>query len=538
MRIKFLGAARTVTGSCFVMEFNGKRFAVDCGMHQGNSEIDARNWDLEHYDPGNLDFIILTHAHIDHSGLLPKAVQGGFSGSIYTTPPTRDLLEIMLFDSAHIQEMEAQWKSKKRVRHGKEPVDPLYSRQDVEKTLPLIQTQEYGREFSPADGIRVVLKDAGHILGSAFVEIWVLENGREYKLVFSGDLGRPQQLLVKDPSNAEKADFLFLESTYGNRDHKNEDESLDELAEAIEYSYSRGEKVVIPAFAVERTQELIYSLYLLRRGKRLPEDMPVFLDSPLAIRATEIFRRNHKYFDRSTRDLLQNGEDPLDLPNLEFSETAQDSMRINEMHGPAVIISASGMANAGRIKHHLRHNIWKKGASIVFVGFQAQGTPGRKIVDGAREIRILGESLAVNARVFTINGFSAHAGQSHILKWLSCFDLPGPKVFLVHGEHEGQKVLAERIRADFGFEVHIPDYLEECKLLPDKDYVPREFTHEARPGIDWESLFQAAENKLALLENRKEKISSMPWTDQTDLRDEFLEIDTALKKMVSSVGGE
>ncbi len=535
MEIKFLGAARTVTGSCFVMEFNGSRFSVDCGMHQGNSEIDSRNWDIDPYDPENLDFVILTHAHIDHSGLLPKIVQGGFSGNIYTTPPTRDLLEIMLFDSAHIQEMEAQWKNKKRARHGQSKIDPLYSQEDAAKTLPLIQTREYNQEFSPVEGMRVVLKDAGHILGSSFVEIRVNEGGQEYKLVFSGDLGRPQQLLVNDPSNVEKADFLFLESTYGNRNHKNEGESLDELAEAINYSYSQGEKVIIPAFAVERTQELIYSLYLLHKNKRLPEDMPVFLDSPLAIKATEIFRRNHKYFDQKTKDFLQNGEDPLDLPNLEFSETSQDSMRINEMQGPAVVISASGMANAGRIKHHLRHNIWRNGASIVFVGFQAKGTPGRKIVDGAREIKILGENLAVNARVFTINGFSAHAGQSQLLDWLSCFEKPGPKVFLVHGEYQGQKVLAQKIRDDFGFEVHIPDYLEECEILPDKAYKPHEFTQRARPEINWSYLLSETREKLTALENMQNDLKSMPWMDQTELRDDLLDIGSALSKLVSSV---
>jgi len=521
-----------------MMEFNGTRFSVDCGMHQGNAEIDSRNWDIDPYDPQHLDFILLTHAHIDHSGLLPKIVQGGFSGNIYTTPPTRDLLEIMLFDSAHIQEMEAQWKNKKRARHGKSKIDPLYTQEDAANTLPLIRTREYNQEFSPVEGMRVVFKDAGHILGSTFVEIWVDEGGREYKLVFSGDLGRPQQLLVNDPSNVEKADFLFLESTYGSRNHKNEGQSLDELAEAINYSYGHAEKVIIPAFAVERTQELIYSLYLLHKDKRLPEDMPVFLDSPLAIKATEIFRRNHKYFDRETKDFLQNGEDPLDLPNLEFSETSRDSMRINEMQGPAVVISASGMANAGRIKHHLRHNIWRNGASIVFVGFQAQGTPGRKIVDGAREIKILGESLAVNARVFTINGFSAHAGQSQLLDWLSCFESPGPKVFLVHGEYEGQKVLAQKIKDDFGFDVHIPDYLEECELLPDKDYKPHEFTQRARPEINWSYLLNETREKLAALENMHDNLKSMPWTEQTELRDELLDIGSALSKLVSSVQNE
>ncbi len=535
MRIKFLGASRTVTGSCFVMEFEGKRFAVDCGMHQGNKDIDARNWDLEPYDPTNLDFVVLTHAHIDHSGLLPKIVQGGFKGEIYTTPPTRDLLEIMLYDSAHIQEMEAEWENKKRARHGKKKVDPLYDQEEVDKTLPLIQARDYNQEFYPVEGLKVVLKDAGHILGSSFIELWVEEEGREFKLVFSGDLGRPEQLLVKDPSNVDSADFLFLESTYGNRNHKGEDESLEELAGAIQYSYSHGEKVVIPAFAVERTQEIIYSLYLLYKDGRLPAEMPVFLDSPLAIKATEIFRKNHAYFDQQTKYFLQKGEDPLKLPNLKFSETSRDSMQLNDIQGSAVVISASGMANAGRIKHHLRHNIWKEGASVVFVGFQAQGTPGRKIVDGAEEIRILGETLAVNARIFTINGFSAHAGQTQVLDWLSYFQDSGLKIFLVHGEYEGQKVLAEKIREQFGFEVYIPEYLEECELKPDKGYEPQKFEEGVRPSINWDYLFEETENKLSTLRNLQDNLQAMPWIDQTDFRDDLLAISSDLSKLISSI---
>ncbi|MFO7818147.1 MAG: MBL fold metallo-hydrolase [Desulfovibrionales bacterium] len=538
MQIKFLGAARTVTGSCFMMKFNGICFAVDCGMHQGNREIDSRNWDLTPYDPENIDFIILTHAHIDHSGLLPKAVQQGFKGKIYTTPPTRDLLEIMLYDSAHIQEMEAQWKSKKKARHGQNPVDPLYAHEDVDKTLPLIQVQDYEQEFYPVKGMRVILKNAGHILGSAFVEIWIEEDGQEYKLVFSGDLGRPDQLMMKDPSSVEKADFLFLESTYGNRNHKDENESLNELAEAIKYSFERGEKVIIPAFAVERTQEIIYSLYLLYKDGRLPPEVPVFLDSPLAIKATEIFRKNQKYFDSQTKEILQNGENPLDLPNLEFSETAQDSMRLNELRGPAVIISASGMANAGRIKHHLRHNIWRRGASIVFVGFQAKGTPGRKIVDGTREIKIMGERLAVNARVFTINGFSAHAGQSQILDWVSCFENPGLKILLVHGEYEGQKVLAQEIENIFGFDVHIPEYLEECELMPDKKYEPHLPKEQTRREVNWEYLMGETKGKIFALEKMEDKLEKMPWTDQTEIRDELLDINSGLSRLIASVHKE
>jgi len=535
MKVKFLGAARTVTGSCYILEVNGARFAVDCGMYQGNKEIEKRNWNVQAYEAKKLDFILLTHAHIDHSGLLPKMVKEGFKGNIYVTPPTRDLLEIMLYDSAHIQEMETEWKNKKRARKGQPKIEPLYTQGDVDKTLSLLKPIEYFEEIDVGPGIRVMYKDAGHILGSAFIEIWVEKDKQKFKLVFSGDLGRPKQLLVKEPSCSEVADFLFLESTYGDRDHKNEMQSRDELAEAIKYSYDQGEKVIIPAFAVERTQEVIYSLYLLYKEGKLPKDMPVFLDSPLAIKATQIFRKHHRYFDLQTRELLERGEDPLQLPNLKFTLTPQESMQLNSLSGPAIIISASGMANAGRIKHHLRHNIWRKGVSIVFVGFQAQGTPGRKIVDGAKTIRILGEELAVRAKVFTINGFSAHAGQSQILDWLSCFRNHGMKVFLVHGEYKAQKILAERITERFGHEVHIPDYLEECILKPEKIFEPRLDIEKARPSVNWDFLFTDLQGKVDALKNRVPDFQKLNWTEQTELRDDLLEINTMLSKLLSEI---
>jgi metallo-beta-lactamase family protein len=432
MRIKFMGAARTVTGSCFLLEAHGHRFAVDCGMHQGNAEIEKRNWEVDIYQPGKIEFFLITHAHIDHSGLLPCMVQKGFRGRIYTTPPTRDLLKIVLLDSAHLQEMEAHWKNRKRQRQGEKHLGALYTQEDARETFPLFETMPYDQPFEPFPGLRVNFKDAGHILGASMIELWIEENGSATKMVFSGDIGRPAQLLVQDASVVRAADYIFLESTYGDRDHKNEDESLKELAEAVAYSYGHGEKVIIPAFAVERSQEILYSLHLLAKDGRLPADMPVYLDSPLAIRATEIFRHYAEYLDEATRKLLRHGEDPLSLPQLHFTQTSQESMALNDLSGPAVIISASGMADGGRVRHHLKHNLWRAGASVVFVGFQAQGTTGRQIVDGAEKVRLFNEEIAVKARVFTINGFSAHAGQSQILEWLSHFQTGNMQVFLVH----------------------------------------------------------------------------------------------------------
>jgi metallo-beta-lactamase family protein len=533
MKIKFMGATRTVTGSCFILEAGGHRFAVDCGMHQGNAEIDKRNWDVDLYEPEAVEFFIITHAHIDHSGLLPRMVQKGFRGPIYTTPPTKELLQIMLLDSAHIQEMEAFCKTKKYLRHGEDQIVPLYTRADAEKTFPLFQTRPYESPFEPFPGLKINFRDAGHMLGASLVEMWLEEDGKTMKLVFSGDLGRPAQLLISDPSIITEADFLFLESTYGNRDHKDEQASLDELAEAIAYSYAKGQKVVIPSFAVGRTQEIIYSLYMLAKDGRLPGDLPVFVDSPLAIQATEIFRRCRDYFDHESKTLLKNGEDPLKLPQLRYTQTTQESMEINAMEGPAVVISASGMADAGRIKHHLRHNLWREGASIVFVGFQAQGTTGRRIVDGAEKVRIFNEDIAVKAKIFTINGFSAHAGQSQLLEWLGHFGNKAMQVFLIHGEYTAQQILADLIRERFGFEVHIPDYLEESVLVPGEMIRGVEFPEKAAPKIDWNYLLDDMDEKLGQLRDRKKQIESRPWIEQTDIRDRLLEVNQNLLEIIS-----
>jgi metallo-beta-lactamase family protein len=535
MKIKFMGAARTVTGSCFILETNSHRFAVDCGMHQGNGEIEKRNWDVDIYEPEKIDFFLITHAHIDHSGLLPRMVQKGFNGPIYTTPPTADLLKIMLLDSAHIQEMEAQWKSKKRLRHGENNITPLYTQKDAEATCDKFKTVEYDKTFEPVAGINVAFRDAGHILGASFIELTVKEGDTHTTIVFSGDIGRPAQLMMKDPSVVRSADYLFLESTYGNRNHKNEQDSLNELAEAVSYSYKNGEKVIIPAFAVERTQEMIYSFYLLSKDGRLPKDMPIYIDSPLATRATQIFRQYMAYFDETTRELLAAGENPLSFPQLHFTKTTQESMALNTMKGPAVIISASGMADAGRIKHHLRHNLWREGSSIVFVGFQAQGTTGRKIIDGATRIRLFNEDVIVKAKIYTINGFSGHADQSQLIDWLANFETRQMKIFLVHGEYSAQQVLEKVIEDKFGYDVIIPDYLEEAILKPGQAPKRMEFPEKAAPRIDWEYLFADIDAGLKQMRDRKAQLEAKPWVEQTDFRERILEIRRNLTEIVSEV---
>jgi metallo-beta-lactamase family protein len=531
MKVKFLGAARTVTGSCFIIETGKSRFAVDCGMHQGGPEIEKRNWDVDIYEPEQLDFIVLTHAHIDHCGLLPRLVQKGFRGAIYATEPTGDLVKILLLDSAHIQEVEASWNNRKMQRIGKKGnCLPLYSLSDAEAVSPLIQTKTYDEIFNPAAEIKINFRDAGHILGAAMAEIFIRENGTSVKLVFSGDIGRPQQLLMQDPVPIIDADFLFMESTYGNRNHKGEEESLNELADAIAYSYKNGEKVIIPAFAVERTQEILYSLHLLAGQGKLPKDMPVYLDSPLAIKATEIFHRYSSYLDSETHDILKKGEDPLSLPQLKFSLTTEQSIQINELQEPAIIISASGMANAGRIKHHLRHNLWREGASIVFVGFQAEGTPGRRIVDGAKKIRILNEDIAVKAKIFTINGFSAHAGQDQLLTWLGHFQNKKMQIFLVHGEFSAQEQLASLIAGKYGFAVAIPEYLEEIQLLPGAKFDILAKPQPDRTPIPWEEVLNDLTAGVSNLNTLREKIKSAPLTERAKLADLLEEAGRTVKK--------
>jgi metallo-beta-lactamase family protein len=563
MKIHFLGAAQAVTGSCYILETAGKRFSVDCGMHQGNAEIEKRNLNMENYRPGELDFILVTHAHIDHIGLLPRVVAEGFKGKIYATPPTRDLMQILLLDSAHIQEMEAEQHHRKGMRRGHktspppyaagerrakgaataphaverrdDKEQPLYTTADATATFPLIEAIEYNKPFEPAPGIRVTYRDAGHILGSAFIEIEYLEEGKPTKLIFSGDLGRPNQLILPDPSTGGSADYVFLESTYGDRDHKSAETSREELAAAIAYSYKNGEKVIIPAFAVERTQQILYTLFLLDQEGKLPKDMPVYLDSPLAIRATEIFRNHPEYFDDATKALLKQGKDPLALPNLRFSLSADESRALNTMTGSAVIISASGMANAGRIRHHLRHNLWRKGASVVFCGYQGEGTPGRKIVDGAKSISIFGEEIAIAAKIFTIGGFSAHAGQTEIMQWLKTFDGKGTKIILIHGEVRALEKLSSLIHEQLGLEVHVPSYLEELTLVPGKVMVPVVDIEKAHPRIDWDFLLSDSRTLYGEFQKRMELAKDKPWGAQTEIRDRFLELNRKIVELISEL---
>jgi metallo-beta-lactamase family protein len=467
IRVTCFGAAGTVTGSNYLIETSrGAKVLVDCGLFQGGKETESHNWEDWGYDPEEIKNLILTHAHVDHSGRIPKLVKDGFRGRLVTSPPTAELCEVMLLDSAHVQEMEAEWRTRKGRRRGKKTVQPLYTTEDAEESLRYLAPRECDQIIGVEPGIKVRLREAGHILGSSVAEMWVEDGGRETKIVFSGDLGRHDQPIVKDPFAIIEADYLFLESTYGNRLHRTFEESKAELLEAIRHAVSHNEKVIIPAFALERTQEILYLLGEFSRSGQLP-DIPVYLDSPLAIKATKIFRKNKKYYDDAARLIVEQGFDPFSMPNLRLAPTVEESIKINKQQGSAIIISANGMCTAGRIKHHLQHNLERPGASIIIVGFQAQGTTGRQIVDGAKTVTIFGEKVAVKAKVFTIGGFSAHADQADLLTWVGHFaKKTRPHCFVVHGEPTASEALATAIKERFGLDVYVPHLREVLTLVP------------------------------------------------------------------------
>ncbi len=482
IKVTCLGAAGTVTGSNFLVETTqGKKFLVDCGLFQGGKLMEMRNWMDWGFNPEQVKTMFLTHAHIDHSGRIPKLVKDGFKGEILTSKPTTELCEIMLLDSAHIQEMDAEWQTRKNKRKGHKEVLPLYTIDDANKSLPHLHAVERDEITTIDDNVKARLRNAGHILGSSILELWVQENDGEIKIVFSGDIGKANQLILKEAAHIFNTDYLFVESTYGNRLHKPLEDSKAELMEAINYAVSHNEKVIIPSFAVERTQEVIYILGEFYRKGSLP-DIPIYLDSPLAIKATEIFRKNKAFYDKETLAIVEAGFDPFSLPNLYYTPSTKESIEINERKGSAIVIAGNGMCTAGRIKHHLKHNLWREGASIVIVGFQANGTTGRQIVEGRKSVKIFREDVAVNARVFTIGGFSSHADQKDLISWVGNFKPSQPKVFVIHGEPESSKTLAEKIHADLGFETHVPKWKETLYLK--RKGLPVE-AEEAPPGVEF-----------------------------------------------------
>ena len=448
MKLTFHGGVEGVTGSCHHIEAAGTQFLVDCGMFQGGREADGRNRKPFAFKPREIDFVLLTHAHIDHSGLLPRLVAEGFTGPIYTTAATCDLLEIMLLDSAHIQEKEAQWREKSRKKSrasSASNVAVLYNTQHVQRTLKQLHVVAYGEEVQPHATVRCVYRDAGHILGSAIIEAWITEGARTIKGVFSGDIGQPARPLVRDPVPVTQADFLLIESTYGNRLHRPMDETLRELEEVITGTLTRKRgNIIVPAFAVGRAQEMLYLLADLRRKDRLPP-MKIYVDSPLAMKATEITLRHMAILDPDTAEVMHWAREHPRSMQVNFIQDIEESMALDEIKHGAIIISASGMCTGGRIKHHLQQNRSRKDCALLITGFQAAGTLGRRIVDGAKEVRLFGERVPVRASVHTIGGLSAHADQAGLLNWLGHFKRPPARTFVVHGEPETAQLFADTL---------------------------------------------------------------------------------------------
>jgi len=455
MKIRFLGANSSVTGSCHLITTKKHRFLLDCGMFQGSDEMDELNSRDFDFDPSEIDFMFLSHAHIDHSGRIPLLVKRGFRGSIYCTDATADLLKIMLKDSASIQEREVEWKNRKSQRAGKPLVEPLYTMKDVEETLKYVVPVLYDQLVEIDEEVKAVFNDAGHILGSSIIELFITEDNDVSKIVFSGDLGVKGKPILRDPTIIKKADCVIMEATYGNRLHEKNDTSIQKLVDIVIKTIRRGGNVVIPAFAVGRTQEIIYEFNRFYEEhseyREALKDVYVYVDSPMATSVTDVFRANVQVFDDETREYILRGDHPLDFKNLKFVRTTEESVALNTNPEPKVIISSSGMCEAGRIKHHLKHNLWNPKSSIVFVGYQAKGTLGYSIVKGDKQVSIFGEKIHVEAEIYNLEGFSGHADKEGLLDWLEGFQKAPNEIFLVHGEEEAKTEFARTVRENLNY---------------------------------------------------------------------------------------
>ena len=525
MKITFLGATKIVTGSNFLVEAAGKKFLVDCGMYQGRAELEEDNYNPFEFNPAEIDFMLLTHAHIDHSGRIPKLYNDGFKGTIYAHKATCDLCSIMLPDSGHIQEMESEWKNKKRQRKGEKPLEPLYTAEDAINCLELFLPIKYDEIIPIDENIYVRFNDAGHMLGSSIIEVWAKEDGKETKAVFSGDIGNNDIPLLNSPTMIENCDYLVMESTYGSRLHMKNDEKAEMFLNIVSETIDNGGTVVIPSFAVGRTQEILYELNKIKEKRNDEEfkrkyktlmSVPVYVDSPLAISATEIFRENTDLFEDEIREAMERGDNPLEFPGLKFARTADESKALNESQEPSIIISASGMCDVGRIKHHLKHNIWNPKSTILFVGYQAPGTLGHLIVNGAEKVKIFGEEFAVNARIEYIEGYSGHADQEWLMNFIYSFIIKPKHIFLVHGEEESQEVLKNKILEETGIGVSIPEFGETYELCDELQIVNKIKVKKSR------SIKQEIMSRLEKLNNEIEdmKICVEQDIENSQLRDE------------------
>jgi len=465
LKLQFLGAVQNVTGSRHLLQVNGTRLLVDCGLYQERHFRD-RNWEPFTVPPESIDAVLLTHAHLDHCGLLPKLVKEGFKGKIYCTEATAEIAQIILLDSAKLQEEDAEYKKKRHKREGRKsprPVVPLYTMEDAEACFPRFSHVKYKAPVEIGPGIEATFCDAGHVLGSSIIKVKVSQNGQERTVLFSGDIGRPHRPIVRDPSLVDEADYILVESTYGDRVHEGPEDTKKMIGEVINSTIRAGGNIVVPSFALERSQELLYFINELLLKNAIPH-LTVYLDSPMASRITKVFKRHRELYDEEMTEFVNNHESPFNFPGLKMAGTSDESKAINHARPPVMIIAGSGMCTGGRIKHHLVNNISKRQNTIMFVGYQAVGTLGRRIVDGEKEVRILGKEYPINARIVRINGFSAHADKEELLEWLSGLERPPRKVFVVHGESESAQHFGEFLRGKTGWQVDVPAYQDEIVL--------------------------------------------------------------------------
>lgn len=509
MKLVFVGAAHEVTGSCHYLEANGKHMLVDCGMEQGINVFENADLPVEE---AKIDYVFLTHAHVDHSGMLPKLYAKGFRGQIFMTDATADLCSIMLRDCAHIQMMESEWKNRKAKRNGQlEPYEPLYTMEDADGAIKRIVPCHYGQEINVCDGVRIRFTDIGHLLGSSSIEVWLTEDGVTKKIVFSGDIGNKDQPLLKDPEYTKEADYVVMESTYGDRLHTAErPDYIGELTSILKETFDRGGNVVIPSFAVGRTQEMLYFLRKIKTEKLVEgyPDFPVYVDSPMAVEATQVFQENKREcFDEEAMELVNQGINPISFPGLQLSITSDESRAINFDDTPKVILSASGMCDAGRIRHHLKHNLWRSDSTILFVGYQSVGTLGRAIVEGAKEVKLFGETIEVRAKILKLAGMSGHADKNGLIEWLEAFEEKPRRVFVVHGEDSVCTGFTECLKVEHGQRAYAPYSGTVFNLISDKleyeaEPIPIVKKTKIATGV-FERLLSAGRRLLAVIQKNE-----------------------------------
>ena len=542
MKVTFLGATKTVTGSNFLVEGAGKKFLVDCGMYQGSAADEFENEEPFLFNVNEIDFMLLTHAHIDHSGRIPKLYNEGYRNQVIATKATCDLCSIMLPDSGHIQEMEVEWKNRKRERKGEEPLPPLYTASDAAKCLEIFRPVQYDEIIDIDENIKVRFNDAGHMLGSAIIEVWVTENGKTEKIVFTGDLGNNDIPLLSPPTMIENTDYLVMESTYGNRLHMRNDDKAKIFLDVVYETLEKGGTVVIPSFAVGRTQEILYELNRIKEDEHDEEfykkykrlmSVPVYVDSPLAISATEVFKDNMNLFNEETQEIINEGDNPLEFSGLKFTKTADESKALNASQESSIIISASGMCEVGRIKHHLKHHLWEPNSTILFVGYQAPGTLGRKLVDGEKKVKIFGEEIAVNARIEYIEGYSGHADQEWLMNFVYSFTYPPKHIFLVHGEPEGQIILKQKLEENTNIPITIPDFGESYELNENIDMVGKVNDTAKERYLRLEVL-----ERMNTLKEELEDMSNIikeEYLDKSVADDEIIKIKDRLKDLENQI---